>query len=177
MAFGPDGKTVLTGSFDGIARLWDIDKDQPIGPPLRHQHTVSAVAFSPDGRTILTAGFDKTALIREVARTSGLSFTHQGFIRSVLFSPDGQTILTASEDATARLWNAATGEPLGSSAAPRGLGRGHRLQPRRPDRPDRELRQHGPALERRDRRADRPPVAPRRCGQDRGVQSPGRRRR
>ncbi len=111
VAFGPDGKTVLTGSFDGIARLWLIDKDRPIGPPMRHQHTVSAVAFSPDGRSVLTAGFDKTALIRDVPPTMGLSLPHQRFIRSALFSPDGQTILTASEDATARLWHAATGEP------------------------------------------------------------------
>ena len=78
MAFGPDGKTVLTGSFDGIARLWDIDKDRAIGPPLRHQHTVSTVAFSPDGRTILTASFDRTALVRESPERPSLSFTHRG---------------------------------------------------------------------------------------------------
>ncbi len=113
VAFGPDGKMIVTGSFDGIARLWDAETGVPIGPTLRHQHTVSSVAFAPDGRTVLTAGFDKTALIYEVAKTSGLSFSHDGFIRAVLFSPDGRTILTASVDHTAKLWNAATGEPVG----------------------------------------------------------------
>src|SRR5262249_53892428 len=31
----------------------------------------------------------------------------------VAFSPDGKTILTGCEDSTARLWNAATGQPIG----------------------------------------------------------------
>jgi len=33
--------------------------------------------------------------------------------RSAVFSPDGTRVVTASEDRIARVWNAATGEPLG----------------------------------------------------------------
>ena len=32
---------------------------------------------------------------------------------SAAFSPDGQRIVTASQDKTARLWDAATGKPIG----------------------------------------------------------------
>ena len=34
VAFSPDGKTVLTGSIDDTARLWDAATGQPIGEPL-----------------------------------------------------------------------------------------------------------------------------------------------
>ena len=54
MAFSPDGKTVLTGSIDKTARLWDATTGQAPRLPMTHQHAVFAVAFSPDGETVLT---------------------------------------------------------------------------------------------------------------------------
>jgi WD40 repeat protein len=48
VAFSPDGKFVLTGSYDGAARLWRVDSGQLIST-LRHDSFVTAVAFSPDG--------------------------------------------------------------------------------------------------------------------------------
>jgi eukaryotic-like serine/threonine-protein kinase len=38
---------------------------------------------------------------------------HNGLVRAVAISADGTTALTGSEDKTARLWEAATGQPLG----------------------------------------------------------------
>jgi WD40 repeat protein len=39
---------------------------------------------------------------------------HQGSVKHVAFSPDGKTILTGSSDHTGRLWDAATGRPIGA---------------------------------------------------------------
>jgi hypothetical protein len=66
-AFSPDGKTVLTGSADGTAQLWDVATGKPVGPPWRHDGPVRAVAFRPDGRMAATAGNDRTARLWEVA--------------------------------------------------------------------------------------------------------------
>jgi WD40 repeat protein len=48
-AFSPDGKTILTGSFDKTARFWDATNGRPVGQPLPHRGPVKAMTFSPDG--------------------------------------------------------------------------------------------------------------------------------
>jgi WD40 repeat protein/tetratricopeptide (TPR) repeat protein len=115
VAFSPDGKTVLTGSWDGTARLWDNATGRPIGPPLQHQEGVSAVAFSPDSKTALTGSRDHTARLWDAVtgQPIGPPLRHQGDVLAVAFSPDGKIVLTGSWDHTARLWDAATGQPLG----------------------------------------------------------------
>jgi WD40 repeat protein len=42
-----------------------------------------------------------------------LILDHNGFVYGAAFSPDGTRIVTASEDRTARIWDAATGKPIG----------------------------------------------------------------
>ncbi|MGD2084612.1 MAG: AAA-like domain-containing protein [Candidatus Aminicenantes bacterium] len=55
VAFSPDGKTVLTGSSDGTARLWEAATGNPVSSPMIHGDWVYSVAFSPDGKTIMAA--------------------------------------------------------------------------------------------------------------------------
>ena len=67
MAFSPDGKTVLTGSRDQTARLWDAATGMPLGPAIPHPAQIVAVAFSPDGKSFLTGDSDQGArLFRKV---------------------------------------------------------------------------------------------------------------
>ncbi len=111
VAFSPDGRRVVTGSFDNTARVWDAETGQPLVRLSGHADRVISAAFSPDSQRVVTGSYDKTARIwdittgREVVRLSG----HGDRLRSVAFSPDGQFVASASYDKTARVWNAATG--------------------------------------------------------------------
>jgi WD40 repeat protein len=66
VASSPDGRTLLTGSWDTTAGVWDAATGKPLIPPHQHQQPVTAVAFSPDGKTVLTGSDDKTARLWDV---------------------------------------------------------------------------------------------------------------
>lgn len=116
VAFSPDGGTVLAGSKDGLARLWDANSAKEIRSFQGHTDAVTSVAFSPNGRFVVTASGDKTARLWDVASTKEIrSFTgHTEAVNSVAFSPDGRSVVTGSDDKTVRLWDVAGGKEIRS---------------------------------------------------------------
>jgi len=105
VAISPDGKSILTGSLDKTARLWNLQ-----GNILQlykgHEDEIYSVAFSPDGKSILTGSLDKTARLWDLQGNVLQEFKgHTDGIHSVAFSSNGKNILTGSMDRTARLWD------------------------------------------------------------------------
>jgi hypothetical protein len=66
VAFSPDGKRVLTGSWDKTARLWEAATGKPVATFTGHTGPIWAVAFSPDGQRVLTGSADNRARLWEV---------------------------------------------------------------------------------------------------------------
>jgi WD40 repeat protein len=105
VAFSPDGKTILTGSKDGTAWLWDMEGNL-VQEFKGHKREVLSVAFSPDGKTILTGSKDNTARLWDRQGNPMQEFEgHNFFVNCVAFSSNGKNILTGSWDNTARLWD------------------------------------------------------------------------
>ena len=122
IALSPDGKFVLTGSIDRRPRTWLTATREPIGSPLLHSAKVTAVAISPDCTRLMT-GDGRSARLWSLPPPDGivLRAPGQGWVRSLAFSPDGKTLLTGDgepgEGGIGRLWDAFTGELLGSPLA------------------------------------------------------------
>ncbi|MEG8182841.1 hypothetical protein GZH49_30705 [Nocardia terpenica] len=118
LAFGPDGKWLVSGSLDGTIQRRDASTGRQIGPSLTgHSGEVMSVAFSPDGKRFVSGAQDDTLRVWDAVtgRQIGAPFTgHTGAVRSVAFDPvDNDRIVSGSGDGTLRLWDAATGRQVG----------------------------------------------------------------
>jgi WD40 repeat protein len=107
VAFSPDGKYVLTGSWDHTAKLWDLAGHELLTFS-GHDGPVFSAAFSPDGQYILTGSEDATAKLWDLTGKMLRTFSgHTSWVSSVAFSTDGQSIMTGSRDRTAKVWSLA----------------------------------------------------------------------
>jgi hypothetical protein len=61
--FSPDGKKIVTASWDSTAKIWDAQTGKMIADLTGHQDRVNIAIFSPDGQKIVTASEDGTAKI------------------------------------------------------------------------------------------------------------------
>ncbi|WP_242540478.1 toll/interleukin-1 receptor domain-containing protein, partial [Trinickia mobilis] len=121
--FSPDGKRVVTASWDRTARVWDAATGKQIALLSGHQGWVYSATFSPGGQRVVTASRDRTARVwdaatgKQIVQLSG----DQGWVYSAAFSPDGRRVVTASADRTARVWDAATGQVIARLTGHQGL--------------------------------------------------------
>jgi WD40 repeat protein len=111
ITFSPDGQTVLTGSYDSTARLWDLRSGEPLRVLTGHSHHVVCVAWSPDGARVATGSWDGTARIWNPTTGDCLAVLtgHDGWVSSVSWSPDCTHLATGSRDNTAGVWDAGSG--------------------------------------------------------------------
>jgi WD40 repeat protein len=121
IAFSLDGKTTITGGYDGRLLWWPTDAEQP--QPLRnvgaHDGWIRAIAVSPDGRLIASCGNDRLVKLwnvedgQPVATFSG----HESHVYNVAFHPDGQSLVSCDHKMFFKHWNLADGKEVRSFRA------------------------------------------------------------
>lgn len=116
IAFSPDGRQVLTGSFDTSLKLWDSATGKEIrtlAGQFGHQKLVLSAVFSPDGQSVASGSADGSAKVWDVPSTHPLRrLVHADGVNGVAISPDGKTLAGACKDGTIHLWNPADGKDL-----------------------------------------------------------------
>jgi hypothetical protein len=112
VAFAPDGRSVVSASWDRSARLWDIASSRTLRSFEGHAEQLSCASVSPDGTTLLTGSWDSTLRLWQIANGRELRVLegHSANVAAAAFGPDGKFVVSAGWDGALRAWDVATGE-------------------------------------------------------------------
>ncbi|MCE7986630.1 MAG: hypothetical protein DYG89_36110 [Caldilinea sp. CFX5] len=111
VAFSPDGRHVLAGSYDGVIHLWDAQTGQPLRQfMIAGDRRLKAVAMSADGDFIAAGSHNLTVALWQVATGAYRQLHgHTEWVWAVAFHPSG-ILASGSFDRTVRLWHVHSGE-------------------------------------------------------------------
>jgi WD40 repeat protein len=114
-AFSPDGKQLISGSFDRSAIVWDVEGHKVIHRLQGHTLDIYAVAFTPDGERAVTGSDDTTLRLWRVG-DGGLIAEMKGHTKHIsrALAVRSTDSMIASGDAAGeiRLWDGRTGQYL-----------------------------------------------------------------
>jgi eukaryotic-like serine/threonine-protein kinase len=114
LAFSPQGRYLLTGCWDGHARLFSTANGEPIGNRMYNSGNVSAIRFSRDGRVAITAGNGTSARIWDMPpeEEPDRFLPVNQSVKALAYSPDGKRLSSGLSNGLAQLWNPTRREEL-----------------------------------------------------------------
>ncbi len=120
VAFSPDGRRLVSGSWDRTVKSWDISTGEQLTLGGKKKE-IQALAFSRDGRFLAAENSsDNTALldsttgqeIRALATDKPLGTLGSDWVYSIAFSPDDRWLASGIDDKTVRIWDVKTGQKV-----------------------------------------------------------------
>ncbi|XP_042103042.1 apoptotic protease-activating factor 1 isoform X7 [Ovis aries] len=105
---------LLSWSFDGTVKVWNITTRRIEKDFVCHQDTVLSCDISSDGAKFSSTSADKTAKIWSFELLSPLHELrgHKGCVRCSSFSVDNTMLATGDDNGEIRIWNVSNGELL-----------------------------------------------------------------
>ncbi|HSK72972.1 MAG TPA: DUF4365 domain-containing protein, partial [Pyrinomonadaceae bacterium] len=110
----PDGKQIISGSFDETIRIWDLDSGRCLKTLKGHTSAIWVATITPDGKQIISGSFDDTIRIWDLhsGRCIKTLEGHTAAVLAVTITPDGRQIISGSNDGTIRIWDLDSGHCL-----------------------------------------------------------------
>ena len=105
--FTPDGRELLTGGFQGQARLWSTADWSPSGELVGHDASVNSVAIDRHGTRVVSASSDKTVRLWNLSTREQIAVLgrHTKQALSVDLAPASDLAATGGFDGLVRLWS------------------------------------------------------------------------
>lgn len=93
LALSADAKLAITGSRDGVVKLWDVSAGKETASAQDHSGPVHMVVLSPDGKTMASGGGDRVLIIRDAAGKKLHTLKDQpGPVRALAFLAEGKVL-------------------------------------------------------------------------------------
>jgi len=106
VSFSPDGRWVLSASFDKSVKLWDGVKGTFVATLRGHVGPVYQVAWSADSRLAVSGSKDSTLKLWDMRTRRAIIDLpgHEDEVFTVDWSPDGASVASGGKDRALKLW-------------------------------------------------------------------------
>ncbi|KAH7918281.1 WD40 repeat-like protein [Leucogyrophana mollusca] len=121
LAYTPDGRYLISGSFDNTVRVWDVHTGKTIGSPLKGRAT-SSLVVTPDGKKVVMAASGVTVWALESGIPTRILETLPPFpfypvggvssVRHPIISPDGHRAISVSNETIVYMRDIRTGKSV-----------------------------------------------------------------
>jgi len=114
----PEGRHIITCSWDGPLRLWDLEGNAQIVEDWRDDRAKNArvysMALSPNGTMLASGSQDGKVRLWDIDTRKVIEkwTGHTNHVLSVCWSGDGKRVLSGSSDGTARILDAKSGKTV-----------------------------------------------------------------
>jgi WD40 repeat protein len=114
MSFSREGQTIVTGSWDGMVKVWDMKTGMLLQKMTAHTGQVNAVTIDHKKNTIISGAADNLILVWDPVNNKMVMELkgHAAPITSLIASYDGTRLYSLSEDGMFKVWDLLSGKEI-----------------------------------------------------------------